>query len=45
MKLRALEITMRVWSIGLGLMLVAAFTYAIWAMCTGNYTGTACREF
>jgi hypothetical protein len=45
MKLRTLEIAMGVWAIGLGLILVVAFSYTIWSMCTGNYTGTACREF
>ena len=36
---------MRVWSIGLMLMFTAALVFAIVQLVTGNYHGTASREF
>lgn len=45
MKTCLAEIIFKVWAIGLGLILGVAFCYAIWSVFTGNYSGTACREF
>ena len=45
MKTCLTEIIFKVWTVSLGLILVVAFCYAIWSVCTGNYSGTACREF
>lgn len=45
MKKDLVLIAFQVWAIGLGLILGIAFCYSIWSVFTGNYSGTACREF
>jgi hypothetical protein len=38
-------IVFQVWTAGLMIMFLGAIVYTIFSLCTGNYTGTACREF
>jgi hypothetical protein len=45
MKTSALEITMKVWAISLGVIAFAGILFSIFNLLTGNYTGTASFEF
>lgn len=45
MKKDLVLIAFQVWIAGLTIMFVAAIAYTVWSLCTGNYTGTACRTF
>ena len=45
MKLKALEMTMSVWGIGLGLLAFVGITIAIFNLISGNFVGTASFEF
>ena len=38
-------IAFQVWTAGLMVVFLFAIGYTVWSLCTGNYTGTACREF
>ena len=45
MKLKALEMTMSVWGIGLGLLAFVGIIIAIFNLISGNFVGTASFEF
>jgi len=45
MKKDLVLIAFQVWAAALMLILVVSIGYAVWSVCTGNYSGTACREF
>jgi hypothetical protein len=38
-------IVFQVWTACLMATFLVAIVYTIFSLCTGNYTGTACREF
>ena len=43
--MKALEITMKVWTISLGVIAFGGILFTIFNLITGNYTGTASFEF
>jgi hypothetical protein len=45
MKKDLVLIAFQVWAAALALILVVSIGYTVWSVCTGNYSGTACREF
>jgi hypothetical protein len=45
MKKDLVLIAFQVWTAGLMAVFLFAIGYTVWSVCTGNYTGTACREF
>ena len=45
MKKDLVLIAFQVWAAALMLILVVSIGYTVWSVFTGNYSGTACREF
>jgi hypothetical protein len=45
MKTSALEITMKVWAIGIGALAITGIAIAFFNLLTGNFTSTASFEF
>lgn len=43
--MKALEITLKVWTIGLGIVAFGGILFTIFNLITGNYFGTASFEF
>ena len=43
--MKALEITFKVWTRGLGVIAFGGILFTIFNLLTGNYTGTASFEF
>jgi hypothetical protein len=43
--MKALEITLKVWTISLGVVVFTAITFAIYKLAVGEYSGTASFTF